>query len=211
MDRVIRHDAAVPAMSDPPVKPASRPSRGSKPVTVKRLENAAAAYLARYDASSARLRAVLARRVFNARRRDAPVVADVEAVIERIVARYVANGLIDDARYAERRAGSLHRRGVSSRHIREKLKLAGIARDGAELALDATREELDLDEADLDLRAAVALARRRRLGPFRATGRPERRDRDLAALARAGFAFDIARRVIDADDAEALLADGAGS
>ena len=48
--------------------------------------------------------------------------------------------------------------------------------------------------------AAARYARRRRLGPFRAAPeREERRQRDLAALARAGFAYDVARRVIEAE------------
>jgi regulatory protein len=34
--------------------------------------------------------------------------------------------------------------------------------------------------------------------------REARRDRDLAALARAGFSLDVARRVLDLDDADAL-------
>ena len=43
-------------------------------------------------------------------------------------------------------------------------------------------------------------------GPERA----ERRDRDMAALARAGFAHGVARRVLDLDDSEALEAAIAG-
>jgi len=185
------------------------PRRPVKAITVKRLENVAAAYIARYDASSARLRAVLMRRVQKARRGDAPVVADVEAVIDAIMARYIKAGVIDDARYAERKAGSLHRRGTSARHIREKLKLAGIDRDDVERAIDVNREELAVDSAGMDLQAALAFARRRRLGPFGAAAeRDARRRRDLAALGRAGFSFDIARRVIDTDDPDALSRDG---
>src|SRR3546814_7265925 len=47
-----------------------------------------------------------------------------------------------------------------------------------------------LDElaAEPELAAAIAYARRRRLGPFRTPdARADRRDKDLAALARAGF------------------------
>ena len=51
----------------------------------------------------------------------------------------------------------------------------------------------------------MALARRRRLGPFRAEAeRADRRHRDLAAMARAGFALAVARKVIDAADVAAL-------
>lgn len=190
--------------------PQSRPPRRNvAALTQKRLETAAAAYVARFDASSSQLRAVLMRRVRTAQRAAVPIVAAAEAVIDDIIARYTKAGVLDDARYAERKAGSLHRRGVSSRHIREKLKRAGIDRDGVDQALETTREELAADGHELDLRAALAFARRRRLGPFRTTGaRDERRSRDLAALGRAGFALDIARQVIDADDPDALLPDG---
>ena len=57
--------------------------------------------------------------------------------------------------------------------------------------------------------AAAALARRRRLGPFRRPGeREERRDKDLAALARVGFSYAVARRVIEAPSPEDLADDG---
>ena len=59
----------------------------------------------------------------------------------------------------------------------------------------------------MELQAAIALARRRRLGVYRlAAARADYRDRDLAALARAGFSYDIARRVIEAEDEAALIA-----
>ena len=49
--------------------------------------------------------------------------------------------------------------------------------------------------------AALAFARRRRLGPFRTTAsRAEHREKDLAKLARQGFAYETARRIIDADE-----------
>ena len=51
----------------------------------------------------------------------------------------------------------------------------------------------------------MAYARRRRLGPWRATDqRPTHRAKDLAALARAGFGYRVARLVVAADDPEAL-------
>jgi regulatory protein len=47
--------------------------------------------------------------------------------------------------------------------------------------------------------AAKIWARKKRLGPFRTNTktREENRQRDLAALARAGFSFAIAKKIID--------------
>jgi regulatory protein len=56
-----------------------------------------------------------------------------------------------------------------------------------------------------DLAAAIAYARRRRLGPWRqGDDREEHRERDLAALARQGFGYDTARRVIEAENVASL-------
>ncbi|NVN42197.1 recombinase RecA, partial [Ameyamaea chiangmaiensis] len=70
---------------------------------------------------------------------------------------------------------------------------------------------------EAEVLAGLALARRRRLGPFRplaaddeGTSGPDEeglRQRDLGVLARAGFARDVALRVIgmEAEDAMALV------
>ncbi len=59
--------------------------------------------------------------------------------------------------------------------------------------------------AEAALPAALACARRRRLGPCRpAAARKSVRQKDLVSLARAGSAYDVARRVVEAETAEEL-------
>jgi regulatory protein len=70
--------------------------------------------------------------------------------------------------------------------------------------MTALDDELGTDPAQREFKAAAAYARRRRLGPYRAKDRDEHRVRDLASMARAGFAFDLARRIVDAKDPAAL-------
>ena len=102
----------------------------------------------------------------------------------------VASGLVDDRRYAEARTASLRRRGGSARLIVAKLAAKGVEREVAAAALAG--------DTDADERAAAkALARRRRLGPYRTRDRAVHRDKDLAALVRAGFNYGLARSVID--------------
>ena len=48
-------------------------------------------------------------------------------------------------------------------------------------------------------RRTRAFARRRKLGPFRPGERAPYRDKDLAAMARAGFRFDVARRIVEGE------------
>ncbi len=136
---------------------------------------------------------------------EAPIVVEVERVIAEIVAKFVDAGVIDDKAFAQTKARALHRRGTSTSTTRRKLRMAGIDGETLDKALAALDQELDTDPGRREWRAAVALARRRRLGPFRTPQeRKDRRVRDLAAMARAGFAYDLARKVIDAASADAL-------
>ena len=185
------------------MKPQGR--RTAKPITAKYLQNAAAFYLERYPCSAQGLRRVLARRVAKAKMLDAPVMDDVEQAIERIVAKFVDAGVIDDKAFAQTKARSLHRRGTSNRLTRQKLKVAGVDGETVDKAMVALGDELHADPAEREWQAAVAHARRRRLGPFR-TGkdRADKRQRDLASMARGGFAYDLARKVIDAKNTDAL-------
>jgi regulatory protein len=180
-------------------------------ITPAYLENAALHYLQRFATSSANLRRVLMRKVQRAAEAHGSDPAEGAAWVEALVARYQAAGLLDDRQYAAAKAASLQRRGTSSRAIRERLAVKGVDRDLISEAVDRLHEE-----EGGDLAAAAAFARRRRLGPYRGVGvgggRPvdegERRGKELAAMARAGFAFDTARRILDClDDAavEALL------
>jgi regulatory protein len=178
--------------------------RPGRPITAKYLQNAAAFYLERYPSTAEGLRRVLERRVRRAETAEAPIVEHVERVIAEIVAKFVAAGMIDDQAFAQTKARALHRRGTSSRLTRQKLKLAGVDDDTLVKAMAGLDQELDTDPRQREWKAATALARRRRLGPYRAKERKEHRNRDLATMARAGFDYELARKVIDAVDSDAL-------
>lgn len=178
-----------------------REARPEPPVTAAWLERVALHYLDRYGASSEMLRRVLARRV-ERRCRSRAEAPDAHAeLIGETVARAQRAGLIDDARFAAARLATLRRRGASTRQARAKLSEKGIDADTIRAAMSDERQEAeDADaEADTERQAALAYARRRRLGPHRPPGaREANRERDLAAMARAGFPYALARAVIGA-------------
>lgn len=192
-------------MSDAPDRPADPSDRRRAPqrMTPEGLRGVAVAHLQRFPCSAEHLRRVLRRKIRRSVRHygddEAPLIAAAEAA----VAALDGGALLDDGRYARAVADSLHRRGKSRRAIAQALRHKGVAGDDAAAALDALAEEVP---GDLDLRAAVAYARRRRLGPYRrdAGRRAERREKDLAALGRQGFSYETARRVIDAQTAGEL-------
>ncbi len=179
------------------------PPRVPPPVDRAALERAALAYLERFAASAAQVRQVLLRRVERAARAGAADRATATRLVEAVVGELVRRRLIDDRLFAEARARTLHRQGRPKVAIARALAQRGVARDDIAAALEALSELTP----NMDLAAAVALVRRRRLGPFRtAAERATRRHKDLAVLARAGFDLRTARRVVDAADPAALEA-----
>jgi regulatory protein len=177
--------------------------RGPKPVTPAHLEKVALYYLERFASSSANLRRVLIRKVKRSAAAHGTDAEEGENLVDEIIARYLAAGLLDDRTYAEHKAMSLRLRGASSVGIRGKLAVKGVE---PELIVE-TLSQLDQEKRDGELAAAAALVRRRRLGPYRAAAtRSAFYRRDLAILARAGFGFEVARRVVALHDVEALEA-----
>lgn len=169
-----------------------RPARAPRRITADYLQRAALYYLERYAAPAAQLRRVLARKIAASCRHhgDDPAL-HIEA-LDDVVARCVSSGLIDDRRFAEARAATLRRKGQSSRTVLAKLAAKGVARDLA--------GEFASTDLDTEIAAARIAAKRRRLGPWRRQeDRAASRQKDLAALARLGFAYATARAVIDGD------------
>ncbi len=175
-------------MTEQREKPERKPPRKVSPAYLQR---AAMAYLERYSSSAENLRRVLRRKVDKRCRLRGEDPAEFHELIDEVVAKSLRIGLIDDSRYAEARVATLRRRGGSARAIQAKLSAKGIDRTTIAAALEG--EEGDEEQA------ARAFARRRKLGPFRPGERAPYRDKDLAAMARAGFRFDVARQVIEGE------------
>jgi regulatory protein len=188
-------------MRKPIATPRPPPDSGS-------LHAAALAYLARFAATEAGLKRMLARRIESwARAAEAEpetiaaACAQARAAIPAIVARLVGSGVLNDSTFAQSRARSLARAGRSGRAIVAHLAAKGVPPPLAKRAMPANPEQ--------ELAAALIHARKRRLGPWRKTDpAPETPGRELASLARAGYAQDIARRALGTarEDAEALIA-----
>lgn len=153
----------------------------------------ALAYVARFATSAAKLDGYLRRKL-----RERGWEGEGEPQVAALVARFVAAGYIDDEAYARSKSGSLLRRGYGKRRIDQALDAAGIGadlRDSVEAGPGAQR------------RAALILAQKRRFGPF-GLALPDRarREKQLAAMLRAGHPLDIARELVNAPNAQAAEA-----
>lgn len=166
-----------------------RRRRPPRPLDATRLEELALAYVARFATSAAKLESYLARKL-----RERGWEGDRAANPAAIAARFVELGYIDDEAFARARAGGLLRRGYGARRVEQALRGAGIdeeLRIGARPGERARRE------------AALTLARKRRFGPFgMETPDRERREKQIAAMIRAGHGFDETRALVDMKSAE---------
>ena len=171
-------------MSDTSSRP-DRRKRPPKPLDSARLGEIALAYVARFSTTAARLDRYLRRKL-----RERGWSGEGEPSIATLVERYVELGYIDDEAFARARSGNLLRRGYGERRVRQVLGEAGVAED--------VRDRVRPVEVETR-RAALALARRRRFGPFgaRVLDRPLR-EKQIAAMLRAGHPLDSARQIVDA-------------
>lgn len=170
-----------------------RPNRSRKravsPLDTVRLEDIALAYVARFATSAARLEAYLRRKL-----RERGWAGEGEPDPSALVSRYVELGYVDDRGFARARAKGLLRRGYGPRRVDEALGAAGIDR--------AIRETVRADEAG-ERRAALTLARKRGFGPFGAEPPDrDRREKQIAAMVRAGHSYASARELVDAESVD---------
>lgn len=155
------------------------------------LREAALRYLDRQDASVEQLRRCLRRRVY--RYGDEELRPDAHARIEALLIRFQASNILDDARFASALVQNSRRRGASLPKLRMKLLFRGLSNDQVDVAID----EIKNDEELSDEASALAYAKKRRLRERYDLNDPKERNKALSALARQGFSFEVARKVLE--------------
>jgi regulatory protein len=160
------------------------PRRPAPPLTPESLDRMALRYVERFATTRAKLADYLKRKIRERGWEGPP--ADPVAIAERMAEL----GYVDDRAFAGARARSMARRGLGARRVSQAFHLAGIEAEDAE----AVAPEIAGNALD----AALALARRKRIGPF-ATAVPDRamRERQLAQMVRGGHDFGLSRRIVD--------------
>ncbi len=161
-----------------------------KPLDSARLNDLALHYVARFATSAAKLETYLKRKL-----RERGWEGEGDPPLRALVERFVEAGYVDDLAYAKAKSGSLLRRGYGQRRVGQALHAAGIGNE--------VREEVRAGIGE-QRRAALALAVKRRFGPFGAE-LPDRanREKQLAAMLRAGHPLDLARALLGAADRQA--------
>ena len=179
--------------------PKKRKRRPTPPLTANWLKTEAMRHLQRWPASEQRVRRLMWDRVKRAQSFHGGTREEAAPLVNEAMADLVQRKVLNDGRLAELWVDSLMRRGTSRRMIVQKLRLKGIDARHINAAIAGYVPD---DGSNPEHSSAAAYAKRRRLGPYR---RPvddsyERRQKDLAAMARAGFSYSIAQDVLSGDE-----------
>jgi regulatory protein len=162
-----------------------RRKRQPRPLNPAVIEEIALAYVARFSTTARKLERYLQRKLRERGWQD-----EGEPPVEALVQRYVELGYVDDEGFAREKAGSLLRRGYGERRVSQPLPVGGFAED--------RREAVRPDEA-ASRRAVLTMARKRRFGPFGPAPLDKPlRQKQIAAMLRAGHKLDNVREIVDA-------------
>ena len=173
----------------------TRKRRNSAPLDQTALRDLALSYVARFSTTQAKLADYLRRKI-----RERGIAEDADSLdVEAVVERLVELGYVDDAAFAQARSASLLRKGYGGRRVDQALRAAGIE--------ESTRGHFAPDEVRAR-RSALLLAKKRGFGPFGRDFGPEggidlgKREKQIAAMVRAGHDFSSAKAMVDAVSTE---------
>jgi len=172
--------------------------RPPKKITETYLHNAGLYYLQRFAASKSHFKNVMMRKVKKSclHHTDQDFDACGE-MVDRLTEKFENVGLLNDHVYARGLVTSLRRRGMSRKAILAKTGMKGIDSRQAQQSLKEY-DDIHEDTMGAELRAALTLARRKKIGPYDITGKKDDQ-KSLGKLARAGFSYETSRRVLDLD------------
>lgn len=168
--------------------------RPVRKITKQRLKNIGLYYLQRFESSTDNLRQVLRRRIHKYAFQNPEFDrGEAENWVEELLSEFQNYGYISDERYAELKVKDYMAAGKSLRYIQGKLKAKGID----ENLIEQFAEEQDYDPLD----AAMKMARKKHLGPFRQNEeeRRELRQKDMRTLVAAGFDYETVMTVLDSE------------
>lgn len=168
--------------------------RPAKKITPQRLKNIGLYYLKRFKSSVENLRSVLQKRV-NQYAKENPEFNKQEAYqwVENVLAEFEKLHYLDDERFTEIKVRHYLAVGKPARYIQNKLREKGIAN----AQIDEMLDDFGYNPQEM----ALKLAKRKKIGPFRPDdeARKLNRQKDMAALIRAGFDYDVVQEIMGAD------------
>lgn len=159
-------------------------------------------YLARFEVSQNKLEFKL-----KERREKYPTdvaVSEYNTVLNAVIAKLLEQNLLSDTRYGQSRIRQLYARGKATSFIKQDLRRNGLDEF---LIEDLLSQEAD-EEYSPDELTALRYIKKRKFGCYRIVNADyKQKQKELAALARQGFGYDLANRMLalEYDEAEEII------
>ena len=123
-------------------------------------------------------------------------------LLDTLIKKFEELDLLNDSNYTRSQVHALRRRGKSARYIHNHLASKALSKELIDEMLKLDQNEHnqeDLKQSDIE--AAFIHARKKRIGPYRRTdlNKEINLNKELANMARAGFSYEIAQKVLNTE------------
>ena len=152
----------------------------------KKLLKYAVDYLSKYDSSKNNLVSVLKRKILRLKLTNFEKKKLID-IIESIILKLEKNKFIDDDRYSSTKIHSLSNSGKSKNFIFNYLIKTGVSKSQIQNNLNLMKQDND----NWELESAEIFAKKKKL-----LEKNESYEKKLAKLARAGFSYDICKKIL---------------
>ena len=161
--------------------------------TIDDIRNFAYAYLEKYSPSKQQLRTYLFKKLLK-KKQHISSKKEVFDLIDTVISSLVDQKLLSDKYYSDAKSKAFLKRGYSLNKIRYSLIKKGIDEKYIKGSISKIKE----NESDPDFFSAIKICKKRRIGPCREeSNRSLFYKKDISILARSGFTYDVAKRVLD--------------
>ena len=161
--------------------------------TIEEIRNFAYSYLEKYSPSKQQLKTHLFKKIVKKKQKISSK-KEIFNLIDSVIFSLVDQKLLSDKYYSDAKSKAFLRKGYSLNKIRYSLIKKGID----EKYIKASISKIKENEADPDFFSAIKMCKKRRIGPNREeNNRPLFYKKDISILARAGFSYEISKKVLE--------------
>ena len=162
------------------------------------LKDMAYSYIEKYSPSKQQLKVYLMKKVL-IKFKTTKSKKEISELIDNVLVSLEQNKFLNDELYSDSKSRTLLRRGYSLNKINQSLRMKGIDQKFIKQSIEKIKNK----EIEPDFVSALKLCKRRRIGAIRPNANRELfYKKDMGVLARAGFDYDLSKRVLNLEQEE---------
>ena len=161
--------------------------------TIEQIRKFAYSYLEKYSPSQQQLKTYLFKKIIKKGQKKTDK-KELFNLINIVTNNLIDQNFISDKYYSDSKSKSFFRKGYSLNKIRYSLIKKGIDEKYIKASISKIKEQ----ETDPDFFSAIKICNKRRIGPRREeNNRSLFYKKDIGILARAGFSYEISKKILD--------------